>query len=136
GVRHRREYIGAVDVLLDEGLLVGRVAVQDDRMLEKLGNLAGAARIALDELDLVGFLECFRETEPDVAPTRDDDALHRVFLLAHLAHYAPDVVARSEKEHFVTVLDDSVALGAHASSLAIDCDDTRIQLAQMLGQLT
>ena len=42
----RGEHIGAVDVLLDEQLLVGGVPVQHDRVLEEFGDLARGARRA------------------------------------------------------------------------------------------
>ena len=134
-VRQSGEDIRAVDVLLDQQLLVRGVAVQDDRVLEQLRYPPRAARIALDELHLVGFLERLGEPETDVAAARDDDPLDRVVLLAHLVHDAADVVAGREEKDLVAVLDDRIALGADAAALAIDRHDAGVELAQMLGQL-
>jgi hypothetical protein len=44
GVGERREHVGAVDVLLDQQLLVGGIAVEHDGVLEQLGDAARALR--------------------------------------------------------------------------------------------
>ena len=55
--------------------------------------------------------------------------------LAHLAHHAAQVVARGEEEDLVAFLDDRVALGPNAAAAAVDGDDARVRLRQVLAQL-
>ncbi len=77
GVGQRGEDIGAVDVLLEQQLLVGRIAVQHGGALQLLGNAPRALAVALDELDLVLALQfdrraedrcCRRRRSPRAAP--------------------------------------------------------------------
>ena len=93
------------------------------------------ARVALDELHLVVLLQRLREAEADVAAAGDDDAPHRIFVFAHLAHDAADVVARGEEEHLIAVFDDRVAVGRDAAAVAVDRHDARLDLRQVLAQL-
>src|SRR6185437_7654830 len=63
------------------------------------------------------------------------DSAHRAVFLAELAHHAPQVGARSEEEDFVALVDDGVALGANAAPRAVNRDDARIRLRQVLANL-
>src|SRR5256884_6002237 len=134
-VRHGGKYVGAVDVLLDQQLLVRRIAVQHDGVLEQLRDLARAPHVALDELHLVVLLQRLRQPEADVAAAGDHHPAHGVVFLAQLIHYAPDVVARGQKEYLVAVLDDGVALRLHAAAAAIDRYEPHFRLGQVLWQL-
>ena len=76
GVGHRGEHVGAVDVLLDQQLLVGGVAVQHDGAAQAARRCAargaGSRSISLTWLSL---LERLRQAEADVAAAGDHDAL-------------------------------------------------------------
>src|SRR2546422_3958644 len=76
-----------------------------------------------------------RQPEADVAAAGDHHPAHGVVFLAQLIHYAPDVVARGQKEYLVAVLDDGVALRLHAAAAAIDRYDPHFRLGQVLWQL-
>ncbi len=135
GVGDRGEHVGAVDVLLDQQFLVGGIPVQHDRLLQQLRDLAGAARVALDELHLVGLLERLGQAEAHVAAAGDDDAPRRVVAVAHLGHGAADVLLRGQEEHLVTLDDDRIALRSNAAAVAVDRHDAQRDVGQVAGQL-
>ena len=108
--------------------------LQHDGVAQDLGDAPRAGRVALDELDLVAVLDALREPQADVAAARDHDALHRVLDAAQLAHDLAHVLGGGDEEHLVVVLDHRVALGRDAAAVAVDRDDARVDVRQVLAQ--
>ena len=106
------EHVGAVDVLLDQQLLVGGIAVEHDGVLEHLGDAARAARVALDQLHLVALLERACQAQADVAAAGDHQRPHRILAAAQFRHDAADVLGRGDEEDLVVLVDDRVAARA------------------------
>ena len=104
-IRDGTEDIRAVDVLLEQQLLVCCISVEHDRVAQLLGDAPRATWIALDELDLMFFFEPTREAKTDVAAARNDDAARGVLETLHLVHHEAYVLARGDEEHFIAVLD-------------------------------
>jgi len=63
-VSQRAEDIHVFDVLFEHELAVGGVAVEHDRSVERLGELARAIGAELDELDPILVLEALGEATP------------------------------------------------------------------------
>src|SRR6185312_7466287 len=135
GVGERGEHVGAVDVLLDQQLLVRRVAGEHDGVLEQLRYPARAALVALDQLHLARFLQGAGEAKADVATAREDYAAYSRVLLAQLADHPPDVIARGKKKYFIAFFDDRGAIRGNAAAAAVDGDDARLQAGQVVRQL-
>src|ERR1700759_1321281 len=72
-----REDIGAVDILLDQQLLIRSIAVEHDGVLEQLRGFACAPRVALYQLYLTRLLQRLGEPQPDIAATGYDHSLDR-----------------------------------------------------------
>ena len=125
-IGQRREHIGAVDVFLNHQFFVGRVALQDDGALQDFGGATRAARIALDQLDLVRVLERAREPQSDVAATGDDELAHLRQALAHFGEHLGEIVARRDEENLIALGDHRVAAGAQQSPVAIDRGDAHV----------
>ena len=126
--------VDAVDVLFEQQLLVGRVADEHDRLVELLGDVPGAARVAFDDLDLVGLFERQRKPHADVAAAGDDDAPHRVFETPHFAHEDAHVLAVGDEENFVAFLDHRVAVRKHCLAVAINGGDAALGIRDMILQ--
>ena len=71
--------------------------MQHDCVAQDLGDAPRARRVALDDLDLVAVLDALREPEPDVAATRDHDALDRVVDPPQLHHDLAHVLGGGEE---------------------------------------
>jgi hypothetical protein len=134
-VRERTEHVDAVDVFLDQQLLVRRVAHEHERVAEVLRDVPGALRLALDDLHLVLLVERLREPEADVAAARDHDALDRVLRASASPHDDADVLRRRDEEHLVAVEDLGVAIGLDALALAVHRRDTRLAVLHVRAQL-
>src|SRR5690606_13478474 len=102
------------------------VAVQHDRLVQELRDVARPLPAPLDDLDIVRRLERPREAQADVAAARDHDAAYRIVELAHLAQHAADVLARGDEEDLVAFLDDGIAVRDDAAPASIDRDDAAL----------
>jgi hypothetical protein len=134
-VREREEEIHLADVLALEQLLVGRVALQDQRRVQAVGDVLRADLVELDDLDLILLLQRQGEAQADVAPAGDHQALHRLVHLAQLAHHLPDVLGVGDAEHLVAGLHDGVAVGDDRLVAAEDRRHARVDVGQMLAHV-
>ena len=134
GIGERAENINVVDVLLEQQLLVGRVADQDNCLVQLFRNVPRADRVAFDQLDLVGLLQRQRKTQTDIATARDDHAPNRVLKTPHFTHEHANVFAVGDEEYFVAFLDDGVALRQHRLALAVDGGDAALSVWNVIFQ--
>ena len=133
-IRYRAEHVGCIDIFLAHHVFVGRIAVQYDGPVELFGNSARAIAVAFDQFDLVGFLQGFCETEPDVSAPGDDDSAHRFLELAQFAHDQADVLACGDKKYFVVFVDDGFAVDRDAVVIAVDCRNPGVDIGDVFPE--
>ena len=131
GVCQGTEHVDVIDVLLEQQLLVGGITHEHNRLVELFRNVPRPLRVSLDYLDLVGLLERERQPHANISATGDDDAANRVFETAHLAHEDANVLAISDEEDFVTLLDDRVSLRQHGLALPVNRGDSPLGIRHM-----
>ena len=97
-------------MLFQQQLLIGRIAAEDDGLLQQFRELLGAFGIAFNQFDVVAFFQLTSQPGADVATTHQHDAAVGVFQPLQLGHHGADVAGRRDEKDLIIGLDDGGAL--------------------------
>jgi hypothetical protein len=130
------EHVHVLDVFLQQQVLVGGVAGQDQRALQDAGQALGILLVAVDQLHfIVGRFQAPGQTLADVAAAGDHDPAHALVAAAHFLHDCADVLGGGDEENLVAVLDHRAAFRHDGAVAAEDGRHAGIQSGQMLLQV-
>ena len=133
-VGQREIQIHVIDVLGFEQHFVGGVALQHQRAVQIGGEEFGTCARVFDQLHLVVLFQRRCEPVTDVAAAGDHDSAHRLVQPAQFGGDRADVFRRGQTEHLVARFDHRVAVRHHGGVVAVDGDDARLDVRQVLAQ--
>ncbi len=103
--------VGLADALFVQQILVGTVTDQHDGRVELFGDLLGAGRVALDDLEVMIALQALGQAGADIAAAGEQDPVDRFAQLAQLRHDRRDIARGRKEEDDIVDLDPRIAPG-------------------------
>ena len=131
----RHEEIGLLDRLLQQQILIGRLAVKHQATAQPSGDVFCALAVVVDDLGDAFAFELPRHAQADIAAAGDDHPLHRILHALHFKQHGANMLFRRQHEDLVAGLDHRFALRRQRTVAPEQRGDARVDaFAKMFAQ--
>ena len=124
----RHEEIGFLDGFLQQQILVGGFAVQDQTGAEPSGNVFRAVAVMVDHLDHTAAFQLTRHAQTDIAAPGDNHAAYRFLHAMQFKQYFADMRFGRQHENLVPGLDHRIGFRRQGAVTAEQCGNPGINV--------